>query len=549
MMIMVIWLMVIALLFGLAVALVNLDSSSTTTRDARQSRAQQAADAGVEAMMYQQGESTPNTSTFNLNGGLLGTGTFLDCVEPVLNSALQITSLTPVSASGGTCPASSGASGTATTPVGDHAYYQSLFFPGASTVLSGASDVELQPRIVSLGIDKENSNTVYSREEAILYPIEPLPVIGGNNNTTVTGVSLSGGLLSGLLGKLGSIATVINGDIEAANDVGLPSVDAGLNLTLSNGLQGVVQYGNQLCNSTSTGSLTCPASPTPITTADLLHQAPPVLRPITLPSASVMPDCPSTNVNCASFGSDYNSTTDTLTVPTGTNLVISPGTYVLCNVVEQGTGGITAEPSSSVPVEIFIDNPNSARCSGNGTPTLSSGTNSVTGHVEYNFGNFVAPNGVSNGAGNVTGVLGASGLQIYVVGDQPTASNPYDDDTYVQIGTPGYTGTNGGLLSSNLATEEAVVYAPTSEVSLTTAQSVNLGILLGSINVPGVFDGNLIGDDVTVAALTLTQDLDLGNFALYNDISLYHVNKYVGCDSSVTSLSSSTTQAQATSGC
>jgi hypothetical protein len=64
--------------------------------------------------------------------------------------------------------------------------------------------------------------------------------------------------------------------------------------------------------------------------------------------------------------------------------------------------------------------------------------------------------------------------------------------------------------------------------------------------VPGVFDGNLIGDDVSATALTFTQDLDLGNYPLYSGVDLYHVKQYVEC-SPVSSLSGNETTD--TSGC
>jgi hypothetical protein len=158
---------------------------------------------------------------------------------------------------------------------------------------------------------------------------------------------------------------------------------------------------------------------------------------------------------------------------------------------------------------------------------LSSTANSVTGHDEDNDGNFTAVQGIDNGLLNVTGTLGPSGLQIYDVGDDPQSSSPYDDDTYVQIGNPSQTGTDGGLLSNNLTTEAAVVYAPTSEVSMTTAKCVNL--IVASVCVPGTFTGNLIGDDVNATALTFTQDLNLGNYPLYDGIELYHVKEYLPC--------------------
>ena len=80
---------------------------------------------------------------------------------------------------------------------------------------------------------------------------------------------------------------------------------------------------------------------------------------------------------------------------------------------------------------------NSARCSGNGLGSAQ--------------GNFIATPGVGNLLGNVLGATGASGLQIYVVGDQ--AASPYDNATNVTIGGAG-------------VIENYVVYAPTSRVNV-----------------------------------------------------------------------------------
>jgi hypothetical protein len=530
-------LMAVALLIGWALVAESISANSLTTHDTRQRRAQQAADAGVQAQLYQQGESQAGTTSFDLNGGLLGTSNFLDCMEPQLNASLQITGVVQASLNDpAVCPGAGGTTGSALVPdpVGNHDFYEAEFFPGANPLMSGDSEVELQPKIVSLGYDTSGSKTVYSREEAILSPVEPLPVLGGNDNLNVNGVTITGGILGTLLSGLGlsSLVTTVNGDIEAANNISLPTIDAGLNLTLSNGLLGVVQLGKTGTLSPSNG----------ITVAQVLHDGPPPEQPVTVSSST--PDCPSTNVNCVSFGSYYNATTDDVTVPAGDSTTIPGGVYIFCNFNDQGT--VTANASSTAAVQIFIDNPNSTRCTGNGTPVLSSIANSVTGHDEYNFGNFIAPGGISNGPANVTGVLGPSGLQIYLVGDDPQASNPYDDDTYVQIGNPA-TGRDGGLLSSNLLTEEMVVYAPTSEVSMTTAQCTTglLATLLGTVCVPGTFVGNLIGDDVSATALTVTQDLDLGNYPLYSGVDLYHVQQYVEC-SPVSSLAGTTAD---TNGC
>jgi hypothetical protein len=531
-------LLVLALGIGAAVLTEALATNQITTHDQRMRRAQQAADAGIQAQLYQQAQNPATNAggAYDLNGGLLNLSQFLDCVEPSINTNLQITGLLTASVTSGNCPGGGGGSGGSSLvgePVGNHAFYKSEFFPQPKSVVGGDSLVELQPKIVALGYDDSNTSgtgNVYAREEAVLSPVEPLPVLGGNNNLAVSGVSISGGILSTLLGllHLSSLATTVNGDIEASNNLTLPAIDASLNLTLTNGLLGVAEYG---------GSLS-PAGG--IRLAQIVNSAPPPEQPVTVSSS--IPNCPN-NTCTGSWTSYYNASTDSISVPSGSTMTLPGGEYVFCNFNAQGT--VIASPSSTVPVQIFIDNPNSSRCTaGNGNPTLSTSNNSVTGHLEYNDGNFVAVNGVNNGVGNVTGTLGPSGLQIYDVGDQPQATNPDDGNTYVQIGNPSQTGTDGGLLSTNLATEAAVVYAPTSEVSMTTAQCAN--VVLATVCVPGTFTGNLIGNDVNATALTFTQDLNLGNYPLYAGINMYHVQQYVEC-APVTSLTGN--ESTDTSGC
>ena len=62
---------------GLAVTAMatTLDSRALTTRDARVRRAQQAADAGIQAQLYQQSEVDLSTSSYNFNGGPLNLST------------------------------------------------------------------------------------------------------------------------------------------------------------------------------------------------------------------------------------------------------------------------------------------------------------------------------------------------------------------------------------------------------------------------------------------------------------------------------------------
>jgi hypothetical protein len=157
-------------------------------------------------------------------------------------------------------------------------------------------------------------------------------------------------------------------------------------------------------------------------------------------------------------------------------------------------------------VRIFIDSPTSTRCSGDNSPK----------------GNFNDPAGFNNQLLGTGGVLASSGMQVYVVGD-----GSYDSNTTVQIGPVG----TGGLLSLSALTYGAIVYAPTSKVTVNVPAACVLSICTG-----GVFEGAVVGNDTTVGALTITQDLDIGNYPLYAGVNALRPVQYVQCDTSVTSL-------------
>ncbi|MGI8412055.1 MAG: hypothetical protein ACR2QA_06090 [Solirubrobacteraceae bacterium] len=180
-----------------------------------------------------------------------------------------------------------------------------------------------------------------------------------------------------------------------------------------------------------------------------------------------------------------------------------------------GSSGSTVNvnPSSAAPVRIFIDSSNSARCKNDG--------------LGSNQGSFNDPAGFNNQFLGVGGIAAASGMQVYVVGD---GVQPYDSQTTVQIGPTGI----GGLLSLSALTYGAVIYAPTSKVTVNVPALCLLGICAG-----GVFEGAVIGNDTSVAALTITQDLDLANYPLYAGVNAFRVKQYVQCDTSVTTLTHS----------
>ena len=493
-------LLVIVMALGTAGLAESLDSRALSDRAANVRRAQQAADAGVQAQVYQQSENQIGNagSSYDLNGGLLNQASLLDCVEPVINASLQVTGLLPVAinASSGVCPPS--ASGAfSVMSLGQHAYAESEYIPSPSNPLSGASETDLAPKVVSLGWEGSSNPTaagnVFAREEAILAPISPLPVLGANHNLTVSGVSALGI----------SLTSAINGDLQAVSGISLPLVTVGANTNLSNGLLAVFKCG-------------CGTRPSGLPVANWVGNATvPYRQPVTVSSTKA--PCPAPDANGASNCSDVNgyvSATDTVNAGAG-GVTLYGGDYVFCGF--SSTGPVNAYPAANKPVRIFIDNPKSARCANNSPLPAQNATNSVfSGLTFWNYGNFKATQGVINNG--VAGVVKPSGVQIYVVGDGVRGPAAYDDNTYVQLGTP-----PSGIISTN-PTQSEIVYAPTSDVLMTTADCSALILCTGS-----AFSGNIIGNDVTATASVFTQDLDLGNDPLYNGVNAYHVLQYVQC--------------------
>lgn len=483
-------LMVIVLAFGAAGLAESLSSRSLTTRDARERRAQQATDAGIQRVLYEEGEA--NIDSWNLNGGPVGLSTVLDCVVPQLNVGLQITGLATAAVNAaGVCPLTpTGGPSTYAEPLGNHAFESSEFIPGATNLLNGvtiggqngSAEREFFPKIVALGWDGNGSNKVYSRQEVILAPIAPLQAIEGMNNVTITGLSVLGI----------PVTAALNGDVVARANLTTPALFTGLNASIGSSLLATLAYGGTL-----SGGLT-------IANAQHVSASQIIQRPaVTISSAK--PDCPS-----GGCPTGYTGTTGTsahnFSIASG-SVTFQPGDYVFCNFNAAAGSTVNVNPSSSAPVRIFIDSPSSTRCAGDSSPK----------------GNFNDPAGFNNGLLATGGVLASSGLQVYVAGD-----GSYDDATTVQIGPA----STGGLLSLSALTYGAVVYAPTSKVTVNVPALCVLGVCTG-----GVLDGAVVGNDVIIAALAITQDLDLGNYPLYDGVSVFRPVQYVQCNSSVTSLS------------
>ncbi|MEA2159112.1 MAG: hypothetical protein QOD66_1492 [Solirubrobacteraceae bacterium] len=488
----------VALAFGAAGLSEALSSRSLTARDGRERRAQQAADAGVQRILYEQSESS--ITNWNLNGGPLGLSSVLDCLPVQLNSSLQITGLVSAAVNAaGVCPQTAGSSPPSyTAPLGNHAFETSEFIPAQTNFLGGA-EREYYPKIVALGWDDNGSDKVYSRQEVILAPIAPLQAIEGMNNVTVNG-----------LGAVGlNTAVTFNGDIYSRATLSLPTVFVGVNLSTSSG-----SVLATVAAPTISGSLVATVNGGTVSQSQIIQR--PAITISAAKSSCPSGGCPSVS---GAVGTDgYRSSTDTFTMTSAAeSATFAPGDYVFCNFnVTAGT--VNVNPTASAPVRIFIDNPNSTRCKSNGLGSSQ--------------GNFTAATGIKN---LLSGTVAPSGFQVYLAGD----GGGYDNATSVNIGDSAVcTLTVLGTCTtmSTPVTQSMVIYAPTSAVTVNTGVCLLKVGGVCTLGAAGVFSGAMIGNTVNVTASAITQDLDLGNYPLYNGISVFRPVQYIQCSSTLTSL-------------
>lgn len=540
-------LMAIALTLGAGVIAATLNSHSLTDHDMRARRAQQAADAGVQSQLYQTAE-TNFGQAYNFSGGVLGLGTLLDCLPLQLDANLQISGVTAYASTAGQCPTALLSNGTTTTsnfwrPIGNHAYYESEFFTNKKeTNGSGVGSVVEFPEIVSIGCYTQTSSScgttpapsknIYSRQLVLMQPTGPVQAIEGMGNVTINGLSAVGI----------NTAAVINGDVMSGGVLSLPAVGVAVNTSWPTS-------GNPIL---PTFGWTTAPKPSTITTANLVQltgfcsAASPsstcmIKRPPPLVSATTCGNC-TTGISCASCsGGGYNSSSDTFTL-TGGTATFAGGDYVFCNFNASG-GTVSASPSSTAPVRIFILPPDQAPCSANGY------TQNVSTHA-WSGGNFTAANGLGNSlTGTVNGVtntLDPSGLQIYVEGD-----GSYDNNTSVTLGDAATCLLKNPLtqicLSGSAPAQGMVIYAPTSSVTVNTGSCL-VGLLgTCTLGVAGTFAGSIVGDNVTITAAAITQDLDIGNYPIASGANSFRATQFVQCDPSVTTLSN--TLSTDTSGC
>ncbi|HTX44890.1 MAG TPA: hypothetical protein VMD48_01270 [Solirubrobacteraceae bacterium] len=515
-------LMVIVLAAALAVLAGTLSQQQLTTRDTQVRSAQQAAEAGLQATLYEQSETNLGAN-YNDNGGVLGLSNFLDCDVPQLNASGQITGTASLNAGiGGVCPQAETSSGSATTlwqPVGNHTYYEAESAPNEDQFLHGSSSASSEdlefPELVAIGCtaatitDCENDDSAptaqYWREELILQPVSPLQAIEGMGSVTINGLS-----------ALGLGATTLDGDVQTLGKLTTPTVLLGVNTALaSSGLSPTLtasSFGGTIISNAQEVSAT-PCEPGVPSTNCIIER-----EPVTLTSSTCTP--------CSSLPtSDYNASAHTFAMSSGT-VNLTAGQYVFCNF--DATGGTLNIQTG--PVQIFVASPTSALCSGNGY-TKTSGV--------WNGGNFIATQGINNAlTGTVNGVsntIDPSELQIYVLGD----SGGYDNATTVSIGDT-YTCTAKNVLnvciSATAPAQAMVVYAPTSSVTVNTGTCVVTVLGSCTLGVAGAIDGAIVGDNVSITASSITQDLDIGNYPLYTGVSAFKPVEYAQCDDSVTKL-------------
>ncbi len=547
MLVVVLAVMVIGLAVALAALASALDSRSHASRDTRVRRAQQAADAGIQATLYQMRQQDLGSTSYNFNGGLLGLSSLLDCIVPQVSlsagGTLQASgaygttgaSVGVTANSAGICPQAVLGNGTATAfapQLANHTSYQAEAIPGATQFVNSAM-LEQLPKIVSIG--KETSGTaagaspVYARELAILAPVAPLQTVEGENNVIVDGLTALGL----------STAVTVNGNILAHNNLTVPLLSVVGNLVnplTSTSLLGTFAFGNQCIVGSNSSTDHCPG----LAVANV-HQVPPSQIVARAPLSIYATSCPACSALAPYYSNkEFSMTSGSFTIP--------PGDYLLCNFSVTGTASVSANPSATQPVRIYIAAPNGPYCSGNGY--TKSGTGGYNGGPQYNGGNFVANHGISNlltgSLSGATAPLAASGVQIYVQGDQSTsASPPYDDATKVQISVQP---TCSGLCLTATAppTQAFVVYAPTSSVKVTTGGCLVTLAGVCTVGGAGVFEGVLIGNDTEIMATVITQDLDIGNYALYSGVNAYRVTQYVECDTTINTLAAG---ASDTNGC
>lgn len=520
-------LIMIGLIVGAAALTETLAARNHAGHDERSMRALQAADAGVETLLYRANQT--NLKTLNLTSGLSLSTTIsnlLTCPVPTINAGGQVTGLsfTSIASVGSACPptSSSGVSGAPLSDkeaVGDHAYFEAQYIPGSSAI---GDFVQFNPKIVASGVDDNGTNQIPRRVEAILAPFSPWRTLEALHNLTLTvpeSTSVSGlGLLS-----IGAGSTTFNGTAAADNNLTITgqcttcaNTFTGGNISLSSGVENsALDSCNPPTETYVTVSLTAGSMSTPSSSScssTLVSRS-------AIQINSTKPDCVlagGATESCSSdsgFGTYYvggNQDEIYNTDPTKT-ISFQPGDYVFCSF--QTNGPVSVNPSGTQAVRIFIDSPSSSRCKNFAD---HSSTGQPSGFVTKP-GSFIATQGVGWNA--LSGTLSSthpSQAQIYVAGDGTNG------DTYATL-------TGGASVSG----QSMFLYAPTSTVKVTAGTSCKTGLLSGLSQTVCVTTGSLagafIGWDVSASGTAISQDLGLLNYPLSTTLGPFYVKQYIEC--------------------
>ena len=585
-----IMIVVVGMLLALTAVAFALNGSQTANHDQHARSAQQAADAGSQATIL--AEAGSPAIGYDVSTGSLGN--LLSCLVPEFNltTGAEIgTTAIAASAGNGGCPSAVGTDrkpyANPWIPLSNGNYYETAFFPNTQTptgsggYVSGGLGIEF-PEIVSIGCNTtasasagagdctSNSSTSakYARNLTILDPTGPLQAIEAGNNVYLQGglslvnsqtivqnllssLGLSN-LLSGLLciASLGTAgcttypSMILDGNIAAGNDVQVPNILLGtnsdasipsllnglasLNLGALGSLYGTLDYGNSQGTTVSTSGSSYSASGTPTlelanqvhATSGICTAASPsttctVARPtFTVGTSQALTTSTQLGVSATNLPSSGTSTGD-LTLSSG-RLTLGAGTYFFCNVNITGSAVVTG-PSSGT-AQIFVLQPGASQCTGD---TGSQGNFTVAPGIG-------APTGLSAILNGATSAINPSSVQIYVAGnpaDKLAVNSTVAPSTTVSIG------------NSSAASQGMVVYAPRSNLTITTGAA---------------FEGAAVGWNVTISALMVLQDLNLGNYPLASVVNGINVNQNVECSNAVTQLASptiTTAETTDTAGC
>jgi hypothetical protein len=500
--------LLIALVIGAAALAESLSTRSHTNFDSRQRRALQAADAGVQAVLYRQNQL--DIGSLNLTGGSGILGTLAACLVPNLNVAVSVSSVVSAQVVSGKDACAIGQQNGAnvpfstTVPVGDHASYNAEFIPSA-TVPNQTSGVQfIGGKIISVGVDDSgdpnaSNRYVYAKVQANLAPIDPFKTVEAAHDltfkippTAVVGTTAFNGtaraghqlffdlqnnlLLSAFVGTnlLGPGNNVIG---PTAIDVGCPG-NAGANNAYT------------LLNRNVLSLLFVPAVTGGINVANPQTCSSPywfTRSPISISSSKTCP------ASCSGLAGYSGGAQNEIYITNNAPLTLAPGDYVFCSFQTNGTINVTAT-ANSAPVRIFVDSPTSSKCN-----QFASHASPPIG-FQAGAGSFVATKGIGGLVGGVTGTLTPSQVQVYVVGTS----------SHTTVATAGPAS----------AANAFFLYAPQSLVTVASLVS---------------FAGTVVGWDVTMNTILYTQDLGLNNYPVSSSLGIFHVSQYAQCSHTVTS--------------